>query len=90
VGQEQIAPAADVDVPEDGNWHGVGSGWAAYGDLLAQRLGARVADTDPGLLCSAQDVAVLGATGFLEGLGVPAEQALPVYLRDRVARRPGG
>ena len=32
---------------------------------------------------------VLGAAGFKAGEAVAAEQALPVYLRDKVANKPG-
>jgi len=34
----------------------------------------------------ARDVATLAAALFREGAAVAAEQALPVYLRDQVAR----
>ena len=78
-----------VDLPTGEGWVGVGSGWASYGATLRNRLGACVAAFDGALLCSAWDVAVLGAAGFNAGKAVPAEQALPVYLRDKVAETPG-
>ena len=78
-----------VDLPTGEGWVGVGSGWASYGATLRNRLGACVAAFDGALLCSAWDVAMLGAAGFNAGKAVPAEQALPVYLRDKVAETPG-
>jgi tRNA threonylcarbamoyladenosine biosynthesis protein TsaB len=32
-------------------------------------------------------IAQLGAYGFANGLAVPVEQAMPIYLRDKVAKK---
>ncbi|MCB1761096.1 MAG: tRNA (adenosine(37)-N6)-threonylcarbamoyltransferase complex dimerization subunit type 1 TsaB [Gammaproteobacteria bacterium] len=91
VGEELVIAPEQIELPdEDGGWFGLGSGWASYGEQLMLRLAPEVAGFDGELLCSAQDVALLGAAGFAAGAAVPAEQALPVYLRDRVAKKPGG
>ena len=89
LGQEQVADAEQVQIPEGQGWFGVGSGWLAHGDLLGQRLNGRAECGDPQMLCSAHDVAGLGAVGFERGEAVSAERALPIYLRDNVAKRPG-
>lgn len=85
LGPEQVAGPEGVRVPDGEGWHGVGSGWGTYGELLAARVGTGLSSLAPELVCHAHDVAVLGAALFGEGQGVPAEQALPVYLRDQVA-----
>lgn len=87
-GDEQVVAAVEVALPPGEDWHGVGSGWAIYGEVLSRRLGDRLAAVDGALLCHAHDVALLGAAGFEAGQAVVAEQALPVYLRDQVARKP--
>ena len=84
-GEELVVPADGVPMPEGIDWQGVGSGWAAYGEALARRLGGRVMRIDAEARCHARDVARIGAIDFAAGRAVPAEQALPVYLRDRVA-----
>ena len=66
---------------------GAGSGFAAYPELsaLKQRLETVRADIHP----HAREIALLAAgDGLLAA--VPAEQALPVYVRDNVAVVPGG
>lgn len=88
VGTEQVASVEDVALPEGDDWHGVGSGWASYREPLSRRMGSSLAAVKGDLLCSAHDVALLGLAGLAAGQGVAAEQALPVYLRDQVARRP--
>lgn len=66
---------------------GAGSGWSTYRNLLEQLLGdcrlTVLSDRFP----RAAEVARLGAIGFANGEAVPAESALPVYLRDQVARK---
>jgi tRNA threonylcarbamoyladenosine biosynthesis protein TsaB len=44
---------------------------------------------DPDLLPRARDVAALGAGMLARGESVPAEEALPVYVRENVAKKPG-
>jgi tRNA threonylcarbamoyladenosine biosynthesis protein TsaB len=88
--EEEVARPEDVALPDGAGWWGAGAGWAAHGDRLRARLGDRVEHVIEDLYCSAHDVALLGARGLACGEAVPAEQALPVYLRDRVAAKKGG
>ncbi|MFC1684174.1 tRNA (adenosine(37)-N6)-threonylcarbamoyltransferase complex dimerization subunit type 1 TsaB [Pseudomonadota bacterium] len=89
IGQEQVAAPADVILPEGDNWHGVGTGWATYEEQLSQRMGKALDAIKGDQLCSAHDIALLGVAGFNQGQSVSAEKALPIYLRDKVAKRPG-
>jgi len=88
VGREQVAVPEKAELPAGEGWHGVGTGWATYGDQLSQRLGDRLLEVKGDLLCSAHDVALLGVDGFKMGDAVSPECALPVYLRDQVAKKP--
>ena len=85
IGDELIVPPAEVPLPDDGDWHGVGSGWGAYGAVIGGRLGDRVSRVRADAHCRAGDIARIAAVDFAAGHAVPAEQALPVYLRDQVA-----
>lgn len=81
LGREQVCPPAAVPAAPD-NWFGAGSGWAVYAQVLSQRSGAKGWQDD--YYPRAWDVALLGAKAWQRGEAVSAEQALPVYLRDRV------
>jgi tRNA threonylcarbamoyladenosine biosynthesis protein TsaB len=85
IGEELIVPPGDVPLPEGAGWHGVGSGWGVYRAVLLERLGDRVTAVESDAQCHAQDVARIAVADFAAGRAVPAEQALPVYLRDKVA-----
>lgn len=87
VGEERVSPPAEVPLPEGADWRGAGVGWAAYETLLAERCASQLSAADAwdaAILPHARDVAVLGLAGFKAGQAVTAEQALPIYLRDKV------
>lgn len=97
---ERVMPPAQVRLPAlDGEtgflapasrWVAAGRGFAAYGDeLLGVTLGASVLPT---LLPRACEILRLGRpllqAGLQAGRTFSAEGALPVYLRDEVAKLP--
>ena len=89
VGTECVRAPEAVPVPSgDEDWFGAGTGWGAYERPLRGRLGERLKDCEADVFPVAQDVVTLAVADFNAGLAVAAEQALPVYLRDEVVRRP--
>jgi tRNA threonylcarbamoyladenosine biosynthesis protein TsaB len=60
-----------------------GNGFAAYPEAFAGKDFAANAIAD--MLPHARDLAVLGAAALAAGLAVPADQAQPLYLRNKVA-----
>ncbi|WP_163373105.1 tRNA (adenosine(37)-N6)-threonylcarbamoyltransferase complex dimerization subunit type 1 TsaB [Endozoicomonas acroporae] len=81
VAVEIVTLPENVVVPViDGYWFGMGTGWA-----FRHRLSATVVDCQIEAWPRAHDIALLAAADFKRGKGLPAEQAMPVYLRDKVA-----
>ncbi len=72
----------DLRPPDPGPWHGAGDGFAAYPQLAA---GAGLAAVDPAILPDAQSIAELAFPRFVAGEGLPAAEAQPLYVRQRVA-----
>ena len=81
---EAVSPPLGVQAGRERHWHGAGPGWGAHGPALAAALGRDVTH-DAGSLPQASDVARLAVRDFARGAAVVADEALPVYLRDRVA-----
>lgn len=94
IGSEQVSPPAAVALPSV--WQGAtggsgssggscaaGSGFEAY-PALRERLVTALCPLLPGLRPRAQEIARLAAADGLASAVAP-EEALPVYLRDRVA-----
>ena len=82
---ECVIPPAQVPVVkavDAQKYFGAGSGWLSYTEALSQRLPGvtNLGDYYP----SAAAIARLAAVAWHQGRAIPAEQALPVYLRDQV------
>ena len=67
--------------------HAAGNGIPVHAELRDRLHAARLRIHD-GLYPRADAVARLARREFERGGGVPANEALPVYVRDDVARRP--
>src|SRR5206468_1906630 len=83
---ESAAPAvmapADVRLPSDGAWCGAGNGFAAYPALGVDLALAHVAaDMRP----TARSIGELALPRLVAGKGVAAADAVPMYVRHRVA-----
>jgi tRNA threonylcarbamoyladenosine biosynthesis protein TsaB len=85
LGLEHVLPASDLILPQAEAWNVLGTGWRAYGDAIRERLPSPPRWADGDRYPQACDVARLAAPLFAAGKGVAPEQALPVYLRDKVA-----
>jgi tRNA threonylcarbamoyladenosine biosynthesis protein TsaB len=66
-----------------GRFAGVGSGFARHGEALVAAYDLEAVDGN--VHPQARAVAVLGAAAFAAGAGILADQAAPLYLRDKVA-----
>jgi tRNA threonylcarbamoyladenosine biosynthesis protein TsaB len=84
--EESVGLAEQVQFPKlEG--YGVGSGWKVYEQALRERLQGLVGEIDADCLPRAAAIVRLGAAGLANNLAVPVEQAMPVYLRDKVAKK---
>jgi tRNA threonylcarbamoyladenosine biosynthesis protein TsaB len=84
VGEECVSAPDQVPLPAGEDWQGVGVGWSAYEAALSARCAGQVTSWEGAGYPHARDVALLGVAGHEAGQAVSAEQALPVYLRDKV------
>jgi tRNA threonylcarbamoyladenosine biosynthesis protein TsaB len=85
---ERVSPPAQVDVVLPGLTVAAGNGIAAH-PALRDRLvtaGVRIVET---VYPRAEAVLAIAAREFAAGRTVGAADALPVYVRDDVARPPG-
>ncbi len=90
LGEEQVIGPADVScmtsaTTENIEWVGAGSGWQSYHEQLSQAIDCKLQNTYPQLITRAEEIAQLAAYDYEQGMAVNAENALPVYLRNKVA-----
>jgi tRNA threonylcarbamoyladenosine biosynthesis protein TsaB len=75
----------DAPALSGGGWFGVGSGFIAHGEPLRERYAANLAAIDALAVPDAGAVAQIAAVQFAAGQGIDAADALPLYLRNKVA-----
>ena len=82
VGEEAVMPPEQAVLPADasGDWFGAGTGWG-YGERLAVPLVGQ----DAQMLPHAEDLLTLAMFAWQRGEAIVADDAQPVYLRDKVA-----
>lgn len=85
-GEEAVTPATDIIFPHR-TGVGIGSAWAVYQAELSNALGELVQRYESDNLPQAAAIAQLGVLGLQNNQGVAAEHAMPVYLRDKVAKK---
>ena len=88
--EEQLLPPHGIHIAIDEfneRIVGAGSGWQAYLDELSQHCPGIKIDNEH-TYPTAQSVAQLATVELATGSTVSAEQALPLYLRDKVAEKP--
>jgi len=85
VSEPCLCKPEDAPLLPGADWFGVGSGFAMHGAALHSRFSGQLLGMDGSMVPQAAAIAVLGAARFANGLGVDAAEALPLYLRDKVA-----
>jgi tRNA threonylcarbamoyladenosine biosynthesis protein TsaB len=82
-GLEAVLPPEQASLPRDasGEWFGAGTGWGTF----APRIPVTVIGQEPAMLPHALDLLSLAQFAWARGEALPADQAQPVYLRDKVA-----
>jgi tRNA threonylcarbamoyladenosine biosynthesis protein TsaB len=74
-----------VPVIEGTGWIGVGSGWQTYSEQLSAVYAGQLHSTQPQLLPVATAILRLALPVFAKGEAKPASEAMPIYIRNRVA-----
>lgn len=85
--QEQVCAPNEVICPAEGDWLGVGSGWALYHDALSQMIPTRLVATDTQAIPCARHMATLALSEFNAGRVIAAHEVWPIYLRDNVVKK---
>ena len=80
-----VCKPQDTPEIEGGGWSGCGSGFLAHGEVLAQRYGDALMAVQADSYPHAREIASLAALKFAQELGMAAELAAPLYIRNKVA-----
>ncbi|ALD99373.1 MULTISPECIES: tRNA (adenosine(37)-N6)-threonylcarbamoyltransferase complex dimerization subunit type 1 TsaB [Pseudomonas] len=82
LGEEAVMAPEFAALPAhaSGQWFGAGTGWG-----YAERIPLSLTGHDAAMLPHAQDLLTLATFAWHRGEALPADDAQPVYLRDKVA-----
>ena len=83
--QPRLCKPEDAPPLPGDDWFGAGSGFAMHGKALNERYAGQIPGMDSSAVPQAAAIAALGAAQFASGRGMDAAEALPLYLRDKVA-----
>jgi len=83
-GAARVSPPADVTLPLDETFQGIGRGFSAYPELAALP-GLRLESRHAHALPHAREFARLGALRLALGEGIDPADLSPLYIRDKVA-----
>lgn len=87
LGSEHVTAVDGITLATQETWSVAGSAIKAYDSALQQHLATHKGVFYPDYLPHSASIAKLAVASFQSGGAVSAEQALPVYLRDDVAKK---
>jgi tRNA threonylcarbamoyladenosine biosynthesis protein TsaB len=89
-GEECVISPDRVELPgiQHASWVAAGTGWGTYRDRLSQRINCNLQQVMADCYPSAEQIVKLAVEEFRGGNTVTAAQAVPVYLRNDVAKKP--
>jgi len=88
LGDERVGTASTITLPETHNLIGIGSGWKAYSEALTAAFPhCQISETFPDIRPSAKEIAMLAIEQFRRNNVLSADKAIPVYLRNDVAKK---
>jgi len=82
--EEKVTSAERVDITVDTEIYGVGTGWGTYQAILKNIFKDRLIGLNAECYPIAKNILPLAIEALENGRDLPAEQALPVYLRNKV------
>lgn len=83
--QERVCTPEDFLPLDNNDWFAVGTGWREFKTVLQANFAERLIGCEVGILPEAASIIKLAQNAET----IPAEQALPVYLRNNVAKKKG-
>lgn len=92
-GEESVISPDKISLPEIQSqpaepWAGAGTGWASYRDRLLKAANCQLSTILPDCFPSAEVIVKLAVDEFKSGNTVSAAEAVPVYIRNDVAKKP--
>jgi len=87
---ERVCPPQEfLADPSSSAWAGIGTGWREYDAILRESFNNQLTQVSTEHYPRAASIVKLAQIEALAGRVLPADQAMPVYLRNNVAKKKG-
>lgn len=87
LGAEQVCSAEQFLPANADSWFGAGNGWEIYAEALEAGFAGQVIGKNTAIYPQADSILKLAEQQFSRGEFTTADKALPVYLRNNVAKK---
>jgi tRNA threonylcarbamoyladenosine biosynthesis protein TsaB len=81
----EAAPLLPAGASLEKVWIGVGSAWVVYAEILSNIYAENLVNVLSNVTPTAEAILQLAKPTFAAGLAKPASEAMPIYIRNRVA-----
>lgn len=89
IDKERVCPPENFSPDSERDWVGIGTGWAEYDAILREGFANHLAQVSVSHYPRAASIIKLAEIEAEAGRLLRAEQAMPVYLRNNVAKKKG-
>lgn len=89
VDEERVCLPEQLEWRSEQSFFAAGTGWKEYETAMMAKFSNQITGLDSALLPTAAAIAKLAVKEVEKGHTLPAEQAIPIYLRDNVAKKKG-
>ena len=89
IDKAQVCPPEQFKPEQDQQGTGVGTGWREYKDVLSTQFAQQLATINADYYPQAKSIIKLAQVEIAAGNILTADQAMPVYLRNNVAKKKG-
>lgn len=80
-----VCKPQDAPAVEGSDWVGAGSGWRVFEQILSEKYAGQLSDIQPDRMPQASSMLALAQPLFTAGHTQSAQEAAPLYVRNRVA-----
>ncbi|WP_439503245.1 tRNA (adenosine(37)-N6)-threonylcarbamoyltransferase complex dimerization subunit type 1 TsaB [Methylophaga sp.] len=87
INEEKVCTAKHFFPANAEKWLGAGNGWQVYAEMLQTNFAEQLIDRQTDIYPGAATILKLAEQFYLRGEFVSADKALPVYLRNNVAKK---
>ncbi len=82
--KEKVCLPKNISSPTNGQWLGAGTGWKTHSEEIESKFKSKIISIKVDVYPHAKEVIQLAKPSYINGKFIPANRAVPIYLRDKI------